>query len=293
MTTAFRASGPLSSVQKSLGLLAEFPGRWVGSGFNLIARPFFKNNPPFFLELNATDETLEFHAVGGDVPNRGSKEPDINLHAIRYLQQVTDCTTHTGIHIEPGLWIHVPPTLDPPAGESHVRQATIPHGDSLLAQSTFFTQVNGGPKIDPVNSTPFTDPTIPGLNADPKNPITDAAYLQQYLTDPLPKVCLPPGLNAQKTIKDPTEVLRAQIQGQNIVNTVVIAISTADHGRLVNIPFVVQNANALQMDAIFWVEIVERQGGQKFMQLQYVQRVILDFIGIHWPHISVATLVKQ
>lgn len=54
-----------------------------------------------------------------------------------------------------------------------------------------------------------------------------------------------------------------------------------------------QNANAFQMDAIFWIEIVEREDGQTFMQLQYVQRVILDFIGIHWPHISVATLVKQ
>jgi hypothetical protein len=296
MTTAFRASGPIDSApfQDSLGLLAEFPGRWVGSGFNLIARPFFKNEPPFFLELNGTDETLEFVAVGGDVPNRGSKEPDINLHAIRYLQQVTDCALHTGIHIEPGLWIHVPPTLDPVAEESYVRQATIPHGDSLLAQSTFALEVKGGPKIDPVNSTPFTDPTIPGLNADPKNPITDAQYLAQYLTDAsFPKDCLPAGLDPLKTIKDPSEVLRAQIQGQNITDTVVIGISTADPGKLVNIPFVVQNANALQMDAIFWIETVEREGGQIYMQLQYVQRVILDFIGIHWPHISVATLIKQ
>jgi hypothetical protein len=29
------------------------------------------------------------------------------------------------------------------------------------------------------------------------------------------------------------------------------------------------------------------------MQLQYTQTIILDFLGIHWPHISVATLVKQ
>jgi hypothetical protein len=47
------------------------------------------------------------------------------------------------------------------------------------------------------------------------------------------------------------------------------------------------------MDAIFWIETVQRPDGRKFLQLQYVQRVILDFIGIHWPHISVATLVKH
>ena len=47
------------------------------------------------------------------------------------------------------------------------------------------------------------------------------------------------------------------------------------------------------MSAIFWVEKVEDATGNVFMQLQYTQTVILDFIGIKWPHISVATLVKQ
>jgi hypothetical protein len=290
---AFRASGPFSKVHENLGLLTELPGRWVGDGFNLIARPFFQNKPPFFLELNGTNETLEFHSIGGDIPNRGSEQPDVNLHALRYLQQVNDCVLHVGIHVEPGLWVHVPATTVPAAAETYVRQATIPHGDSVLSQSTFFTQVNGGPILNSVNSTPFTDPAIPGLNEDPKNPITDPQYLQQYLTDKLPSPCLPPGLDAVKTIKDPVEVLRAQIKGQNIVNTVVIQISTVPPGSVANIPFVVKNANATQMDAIFWIEVVQRDNGSKFMQLQYVQRVILDFIGIHWPHISVATLIKQ
>ncbi len=29
------------------------------------------------------------------------------------------------------------------------------------------------------------------------------------------------------------------------------------------------------------------------MQLQYTQTIILNFLGINWPHISVATLLKQ
>jgi hypothetical protein len=296
MTTTFRASGPTSTVTQDLGLLAEFRGTWVGSGFNLIGRPFFNNTPPFFLELNATHETLEFAAIGGDIPNRGSKEPDINLHALRYLQRVTDCTLHTGIHIEPGLWVRVPPTTAPSAGETYVRQATIPHGDALLAQSTFATTVNGGPNIQPVNSFPFTG-VVPALNADPATPVTDPAYLAQYLNGKLPQDCLPKALDPAKTIKDPTEVIRADIAGQTITSTVVIAITTVTPGNpsgsIVNIPFVQQNANATQMDAIFWIETVVRPDGQKYLQLQYVQRVILDFIGIHWPHVSVATLVKQ
>jgi hypothetical protein len=172
-----------------------------------------------------------------------------------------------------------------------------------VAQSTFFTKVPGGPDIKPVDSFPFplADP-IPGLN-DPNPPPPGPAYLAPYLHDPLPDDCLPKGLNAANTIKDPTGVLRAQIAGQNITETIVIAITTSFPSPLtssppiqgiVNIPFVVKNANATQMDAIFWIEKVTHPKfhHRHFLQLQYVQRVILDFAGLHWPHISVATLVK-
>ena len=104
---------------------------------------------------------------------------------------------------------------------------------------------------------------------------------------------LPQGLDDAATIRNPALVLQATIAGQNIAQTDVIQISSAAVGGIVNIPFVVKNANATRLDTIFWIETVQRPNGQEFIQLQYVQRVILDFIGIHWPHISVATLVKQ
>jgi hypothetical protein len=293
LRTGFRAGRPFSEVARNLGLLTEFQGNWRGTGFNITARPFFGSTPPFFLELNATQETLDFTAITGDIPNRGSVQPDINLHGLRDLQQVTDSETNSGIHIEPGLWLHVPATTNPAADESYVRQATVPHGDSLVAQSVWARRVTGFPTIDPVNSTPFTDATIPGLNTNPIEPVSDPAYLAQYLDGELPPIGLPPGLDAAATIKDPTLVLNAQIAGQTIVSTVVISVSTvAPAGGILNIPFVTKNANAVRMDAIFWVETVQHQGGGHFMQLQYVQRVILDFIGIHWPHFSVATLVR-
>jgi hypothetical protein len=150
-----------------------------------------------------------------------------------------------------------------------------------------------------MNALPFplADP-VSALNDVAHATITAAEYIGPYLNDPLPAECLPHDLNAADTIKDPTEVLRAQIQGQTIEETAVIVISTAPEGSggIVNIPFVVKNANASQMDAIFWIEKVSRpayDGREKsFLQLQYVQRVILDFDDIHWPHVSVATLVK-
>jgi hypothetical protein len=107
-----------------------------------------------------------------------------------------------------------------------VRQATIPHGDSVLAQSTFFTTLNGGPQIAPVDSTPFTG-NIPDLNSPAANPVANANYLRPYTSTPLPTECLPAGLDPGQTIKNPALVLQAAIAGQNITQTVVIQISTA------------------------------------------------------------------
>lgn len=301
MATTFRASHALDKIQGNLGLLGDLPGTFIGTGFNLIARPNKQNNEPFLLELNATLEILEFTNIGGDIPNRGSVQDDLTLHGLHYLQRVADCTTHTAIHLEPGLWLHVPAATapDPATPETYVRQATIPHGDSVLAQSTFFTTVNGGPQIASVDSTPFTG-DIPALNSSPAYPVTNPDYLKQYRDTPLPTECLPAGLNAVQTIKNPALVLQAAITGQNTTKTVVIQISTVPIGGIVNIPFVVQNADAARLDAIFWIEKVlnPAAGPDPFIQLQYVQRVILNFppaIGapiISWPHISVATLIK-
>jgi hypothetical protein len=77
-----------------------------------------------------------------------------------------------------------------------------------LAESTFFMTVNGGPQIAPVDSTPFTG-NIPDLNSPAANPVTNANYLRQYTATPLPTECLPAGLDAVQTIKNPALVVQA------------------------------------------------------------------------------------
>jgi hypothetical protein len=48
---------------------------------------------------------------------------------------------------------------------------------------------------------------------------------------------------------------------------------------------------AASVDAIFWIETVQGDGGAPdSLQLQYSQRVLLNFNGLSWPHITVATL---
>jgi hypothetical protein len=70
------------------------------------------------LELNLTSESLSFSKSLGSVPNRGTTpQGDIFLNGVPYLQTVSDITIHgesVGIHVEPGIWIHVPSTTVPP-----------------------------------------------------------------------------------------------------------------------------------------------------------------------------------
>jgi hypothetical protein len=281
-----RASAPHDINLGRLGPLADLPGTWRGKGFNLIFLPDFHDKKTFRLLLNATVETLDFTPIGGPVPNRGSGQDDIMIHGLTYLQRVTDANNSGALHIEPGIWLHVPATTDPPvASATVVRQATIPHGDSLLAIGNVIPTINGGPQIDPVDPTPTKNPPVP--------PPLGPGYL-----DPFINPVLPPGYKAEY-VKNPNQALLDAIVGETIVKTEVLKVSTqlGDATKplqgILNIPFVVSNANATRLDAIFWIETVQRADGSLYLKLQYTQTVILFFKGIDWPHVSVATLVKQ
>ena len=259
-----------------LGALAKLPGTWVGNGFNLIARPDKQGGREFFLELDATKETLEFTPISGPIPNRGSEQDDISFLGLTYLQRVNDAFTNGGLHIEPGIWLSVPATTAPQAEASVVRLATVPHGNSLLAQGKGFT-IEGGPQIEPVSSTPTK---VDG------EPLKDLGYLDPFLNPELP-AGIPQG-----AVANPNVVLTEAIKGQNITETVVLVVSTQPSGGIENIPFLVENANAISMNAIFWIETVQLEGGGTLLQLQYTQTVVLQFDEINWPHISVGTLLK-
>jgi len=78
-------------------------------------------------------------------------------------------------------------------------------------------------------------------------------------------------------------------EGLKVVETINLPVSTKDSGGLVNIPFIVKNANATEMNSIFWIETLQRPDGSRFLQLQYTQTVLLVFDGVEW----VATLIKR
>ena len=87
-----------ATVLANLGLLADLAGTWKGTGFNLVARPDKEGNANLYLELNQTQETLEFTPIASAIPNRGFGMDDIELFGLTYLQQISDSVTGGARH---------------------------------------------------------------------------------------------------------------------------------------------------------------------------------------------------
>ena len=284
-----------------LGPLANLVGTWKGTGFNQIWRPF-RGGPPAqdrFLELNETTEELQFVEIPGDIPNRGLLQADINLHGITYLQKINDANVKSGgkpagIHIEPGIWVSVPRTTNPLDPPTVARLANIPHGTSLVAQGTA-TTTPGAPVFAPVSIVPFLVNQPGNLVHFPEETLSTPTTFRTPHAD-IPHV-------TQAMVTNPNSVLAAGIAGRHIVSTTTLRISTkplnppSSGGGTSNIAFLEgaggrPNAVAAEMDAIFWIEEIVDTHGRHSFQLQYTQTVLLNFNGLSWPHVSVATLHK-
>jgi hypothetical protein len=342
----------LSSAAPDLGALVDFVGNWTGNGFNTIFRPNSPSTPTELpvpaggdniLELNLTSETLSFSGSLGSVPNRGMVQDDAFLNGVPYLQSINDVTVagqSVGVHVEPGLWMAVPPTADPAEGQTYSRMASIPHGTTINAQGTS-SSVDGPPTIPAVDITPFVTGSGNRIPFASQNAAAqDTPRIPQDLT-----AWIAAGTITQAMLDDPNSVLRDHIAGQHIVHTTEITISTAPAAPLFgggadNIAFLLgdsaaaqPNAQSAQVSATFWIETVQHtlhvpaflQGQTSLRiapnsnkldgdvdrpviltppvpltqprtitfttkQIQYSQTVLLNFKGLSWPHVSVATL---
>lgn len=302
------SSKSLEGEAPSIGKLLQ--GTWESEnrGWNLIALPHAPAEKKFRLLMNQYQETLTFRDIGDlDVPNRGiePETPDpLSAHqlldALEYQQVVKQVSSDEfpvgsglmsndkeGIHHEPGLFLqlrnHQPIQGGMPL--SLVRLATIPHGNSVLAQGT--------------QEVSNALPEIPDLDAFPQHLVREkhVEYLAPYhhfTSNPF-KGALgagfpgfsPSNANALLQLAAPADVKR----------TFAMHFDTqwADGG-ILNIPFVNREANAAEMSASFWV--METSDGQWIMQ--YTQTVMLDFFPspdvagkrIRWPHVSINTLNK-
>jgi len=299
-----------------LGPLALLPGTWAnepdlaGRGWNMIALPLKQpgntltpDQPSEFrLLLNQFNETLTFSTVDKGVPNRGAAQTTIfdadqHLAALQYIQHVaqiaatdspsTSDTADTpkaaaAIHHEPGLFLHLLSQTD--HGPDVARLATIPHGDSLTALGNGVT-FDGPPNFDHIGDF---SPLPVGVSPD----VDNNPYLAPY------KVFRDAPFKNLFNPVDPLALLKAAVPN-NVKSTTVITLDTTlSTGGISNIPFVVKQANATSMRAVFWIEELTTPpvSGVPQIVLQYAQRVILEFFPapggglIKWPHITINTM---
>ena len=271
-------------VFRKLGPLAHLVGVWKGTGYTSIFRPDGQNNKPFFFQQNTTKETLTFIPLIMSVKDRGAiGQGDISLKGLIYEQLIVDEHNFANVlHFKSGQWLFIPETTVPPKTKTVARQATILHGVS-------FTATGDAPEIVPVP----IKPAITSVNSTPVGPgVGDPGYLDQFHNAPL-LAGLPAG-----SIKDPSLVLTHRIATQVVVDVVTFDVSAqlattasqAETCGISNIPFLDKNAQVTSLHSTFYVEQIEDSSGTSWMQLQYIQKIALNFLNINWPHLSVATL---
>lgn len=270
----------------------------------MIALPFATEpDSPFNYRLlmNQYNEELKFSLVDKGVPNRGirsngaTRENDQIIVTLDYEQMISQIAADDfpqsgkagpsplAIHREPGLWLYM--TNETTNDLDIARLATIPHGDSTLALGRSEV-MDGPPKIPTINGLPI------GVPQDLENP-----YLSPYkhFHDNLFEGLFDP--------TDPNALLGLANTGVDIVKTTKLEVDTTiESGGIVNIPFIVRQANAAEMKLTFWIqELAEKdEAGASKLRLQYSQIVILDFFSrrdgapgrTRWPHVSINTMEK-
>jgi hypothetical protein len=283
---------PEINPEDHLGPLNGLVGEWSGEGFNVIWRPHYGNGQTHFLELNLTRELLEFTPIEGPIPNRGLLQPDINMYGLTYLQQISDenqkDTTGqnpAGLHIEPGLWAVVPQTSNPAEGRTVARLASIPHGTAIVAQGKASLSTSA-PDISNISIKPFTsgDPSA-AHDFDEQNLAIESDF--RTSVDGLEGI-------TQEMVNNPNSLLQSVIEHQNFDAVITLQVATdatpVPGGGTANTAFLGPNADAVSVTATFWLETIRRESAPS--QLQYSQTVLLNFSGLSWPHVTVATLRK-
>ncbi len=307
---------------EDLGPLSLLPGIWKntdalhGYGFNMIALPMNDAKNGYRLLMNQYDEELHFSIVDKGVPNRGSGfdgqngQTDQFVVALDYDQKITQIAAAdsppTGltdkfdgqvIHREPGLWLHM--TNRNTDGFNIARLGTVPHGDSLLA-------VGIAPEKPFDGLPPRGVPQVNGLVIGGGDDLTKPYFepYKHFVDSPFKGAINIEGFDGFEplnTTKLLDHAIKTALPGVVKRSTVLHIDSTRDHAGIRNIPFVVRQANATAMNATFTImEVEDTESGRTRLFLQYVQNVILDFIGrpdghpglARWPHISINTMEK-
>jgi hypothetical protein len=162
----------------------------------------------------------------------------------------------------------------------------VPHGDAACAVGTA-SAAPGKPNISPVSMVPLRGRCVhTGTGSENDFAEYNRSTPSAFRTSPN----LLAGIS-QDIVTDPSVALRHALHNQ-ILETDSLSVMTHRGGGVNNIPFITTNANAVVMNATFWIERIQGPQGD-FLQRQYAQTVLVDFGGLNWPHVSVAKLPRR
>ncbi len=298
------------------------------------------NGNGYRLLMNQYDEELHFSIVDKGVPNRGSGfDPatgapiitDQIIVALDYDQKIVQIAAEDfpvsgeaqkfdgkAIHKEPGLWLYMTNFETEVANSPNdakinvARLGTIPHGNSVLAVGSAPDEPFSG--FDP-RLIPNVNGVVVGGGVDPDEDDLEPIYFAPYKhfhENPFKGTVAIPGFKGFEPV-DMTDMLRhavAKVLPGEVKKTMRLHVDSAfDHAGvktlnsagIVNIPFVVRQADAIAMNSTFLIyEVEDAENGQTRHFMQYVQNVILDFIGrpdghpgrARWPHVSINTMER-
>ncbi|HET9639071.1 MAG TPA: heme-binding protein [Allosphingosinicella sp.] len=263
------------------GHLDGLAGNWHGAnGFNLIAVPDQKGD--FELLIDPYTEDLVVTKVPATTPNRGLTVIE-NIPTLQYATTISETadSKNSLMHVEGGFWeLSTQPGRN--AGFDIFRIASVPHGNAVEAMGN--SSVCEGPPDFEAHFSALPTGDLPILSG----------YTDKYIGEPLYPDFSP--LFPTRTLSN---YLQKQIDsGLKVTKTVTLQVSTRNKGGISNIASIRTNANATEFDAIFWIETLEDSDGHVFRQLQYVQRIMIEFPikadlpgqTIAWPHVNVNTL---
>ncbi len=324
----------------ALGPLSLLPGVWKntealhGFGFNMIALPFGgdPNGNGYRILMNQYDEELHFSVVDKGIPNRGfgfdstnnqTFVSDQTIVALDYDQKITQITAEDfpksgettkfngqAIHKEPGLWLYM--TDQNTAGINIARLGSIPHGNSIMAVGRAPDEPIDGL---PSSIVPNVNGIVVGGGTDPDEEDLEPPYFAPYKhfhENPFKGEVPIDGFKGFEPV-DTTELLRlalSTVLPGEVKRTMPLQIDssldhagvrTLSHTGIVNIPFIVRQADAISMNATFLIyEVEDKDTGRARYFMQYVQNVMLDFIGrpdghpgrARWPHVSINTMER-
>lgn len=265
----------------NFGNLTGLIGNWHGAnGFNLIAVPDQKGS--FELLIDPYTEDLVVNAVPATTPNRGLIIIE-NIPTLQYSTTISETadSKNSLMHVEGGFW-ELTTQSARNAGFDIFRIASVPHGNAVEAMGN--SSVSDGPPDFEASFNALPTGDLPTLSG----------YTDKYIGEPLYPDFSP--LFPTRTLGN---YLQKQIDGGlKVTKTVTLEVSTRNKGGIANIASIRTNANATEFDATFWIETLEDKDGHVFRQLQYAQRIMIEFPiksdlpgqTIAWPHVNVNTL---